>query len=93
LAQTPHIRHHGPVFQLILPFQLDLPFEAGPAPVRTGGTKLSRLERGPRPKRVRRDRDRSSLSLDLSLQLPMLSAVERAAALGHSSERLEPGEL
>jgi len=93
LAQTPYIRHHGPVFQLILPFQLDLPFEAGPAPVRAGGTKVQRLERGPRSKRARRDRDRDSLSLDLSLQLPMNSVFERDTSFGRGSPRCEPGDL
>ena len=81
------------MFQLILPFQLDLPFEAVPSPVRAGGSKAQRLERGPRPKRVRRDRDRCSLSLDLSQQLRMNSVFELDCARGRSSVRFEPGDL
>jgi len=69
-----------PVFQLILPFQLELPFEAGGVLPRTTGKsaggkgRIGGLERMARPKRVRRDRG----SCTFSLELPMGMSVELA---------------
>ena len=66
-----------PVFQLILPFQLDLPFEAGGFPTtRSGFAGASGSLRSHRPKRVRRERT-VSLSLELPLGSAGLRAIER----------------
>lgn len=59
------------MFQLILPFQLDLPFEAGGgglSPRPAAGARKG-LERAPRSKRVRREQGRCSLSLELPMGL------------------------
>ena len=62
-----------PVFQLILPFQLELPFEApGQVAVRSSGTP--RMRRTTEAKRARRARLAAS-----SLELPM--ALGQAAAM------------
>ena len=64
MARATQIRHDAGVFQLILPFQLDLPFESGgPAGIvaRSSGGPV----RAPRVKRARRQRAGST-----SLELP-----------------------
>jgi hypothetical protein len=66
LAQAAQIRHHAPVFQLILPFQLELPFEA-PAEVRPAGS--FRAPRMARSKHTRGERSRAIASHSLELEL------------------------
>ena len=64
------------MFQLILPFQLELPFEAGASPgARLGGAGTSGGLRSLRPKRARRERA-GSLSLELPLGSGILRGVE-----------------
>lgn len=65
-----------PVFQLILPFQLELPFEAAALPASRAGFGASGSLRSLRPKRTRRERT-GSLSLDLPLGSGLLCAAER----------------
>ena len=65
------------MFQLILPFQLELPFEAGGLTTpRAGSAYGSGSLRSLRPKRARRDRS-GSASLELPLGTALLCVGER----------------
>ncbi|HEY6882002.1 MAG TPA: hypothetical protein VI299_28430 [Polyangiales bacterium] len=53
------------MFQLILPFQLELPFEAEAAPsARGGGGALGSLPRTARARRPRRESQRKNLAFE-----------------------------
>ncbi len=80
----PRIRQHARVFQLILPFQLDLPFEAaGLATSRAGQARSGgSATRTPRAKRGRSERP----LLSLSLELPIFSRAVLSPELPIESE-------